>query len=136
MLGKEEIQKLIDTALAQRKYAYAPYSDFRVGAALLAENGAVYTGCNIENGAFTPTSCAERTAVCKAVSEGVRDFRAICVAGGKGADQPTEICPPCGVCRQVLLEFCQPDFEIILAVNREQYQVCRLDELVPMGFRL
>lgn len=136
MLGENQIQELIDTALAQRKFSYAPYSDFRVGAALLAHNGKIYTGCNIENSAYSPTNCAERTAVFKAVSEGVRDFQAICIAGGAGEGEPTGLCPPCGVCRQVLLEFCAPDFEIILAVNREQYEVYTLDELAPMGFRL
>lgn len=136
MLEKKEIQSLIDTALSQRKFAYAPYSDFRVGAALLAGNGEVYTGCNIENSAYSPTNCAERTAVFKAVSEGVREFSAICITGGPGEEEPSDFCPPCGVCRQVLLEFCGPDFEIILAVNREQYQVYTLDELVPAGFRL
>ena len=136
MLEKREIRSLIDTALAQRKSAYAPYSDFRVGAALLAGNGEVYTGCNIENSAYSPTNCAERTAVFKAVSEGVREFRAIRITGGPGEEEPSDFCPPCGVCRQVLLEFCDPDFEIILAVNREHYQVYTLDELVPAGFRL
>ena len=136
MLEKREIQSLVDTALSQRKFAYAPYSDFRVGAALLARNGEIYTGCNIENSAYSPTNCAERTAVFKAVSEGVREFRAICITGGPGEEDPSDFCPPCGVCRQVLLEFCDPDFEIILAVNREHYQVYTLDELVPAGFRL
>lgn len=136
MLEKSEVRRLIDTALSQRKFAYAPYSDFRVGAALLAGNGEIYTGCNIENSAYSPTNCAERTAVFKAVSEGVRDFRAICITGGPGEEEPSAFCPPCGVCRQVLLEFCDPDFEIILAVNRNQYQVYTLDELVPAGFRL
>ncbi len=136
MLEKSVIEALIDTALAQRNYAYAPYSDFRVGAALLTEDGAVYTGCNIENGAYSPTNCAERTAVFKAVSEGERAFRAICIAGGKGAEEPSKFCPPCGVCRQVLLEFCRPEFEVILAVSREQYEIYTLGELAPMGFQL
>lgn len=136
MLGEREVQTLIDMALSQRKFAYAPYSDFRVGAALLAGSGKIYTGCNIENSAYSPTNCAERTAVFKAVSEGERDFQAICVTGGRGKDEPSDFCPPCGVCRQVMLEFCPPDFEIILAVNRERYEVHRLDELVPKGFRL
>ncbi len=136
MLEKREIQSLIDTALSQREFAYAPYSDFRVGAALLTGSGEIYTGCNIENSAYSPTNCAERTAVFKAVSEGVRDFRAICITGGPGEKEPSDFCPPCGVCRQVLLEFCAPDFQIILAVNRERYQVYTLDELVPQGFRL
>lgn len=136
MLAEKDIQRLICAALKQRKYAYSPYSDFRVGAALLSHSGEIYTGCNIENSAYTPTNCAERTAIFKAVSEGVRDFRAICIAGGPGEKEPQDFCPPCGVCRQVMLEFCDSDFEIILAVNRERYQLYKLDELAPMGFRL
>lgn len=136
MLAEKEIQELISRALEARKNAYAPYSDFRVGAALLSDRGEIYTGCNIENSAYTPTNCAERTAFFKAVSEGVRGFRAICIAGGPGEREPEKPCPPCGVCRQVMLEFCGPDFEVILAVNGQQYEVYTLDRLVPMGFRL
>ena len=136
MLAEKEIQELISRALEARKNAYAPYSDFRVGAALLSDRGEIYTGCNIENSAYTPTNCAERTAFFKAVSEGVRSFRAICIAGGPGEREPEEPCPPCGVCRQVMLEFCGPDFEVILAVNGQQYEVYTLDRLAPMGFRL
>lgn len=135
-LKEAEIYQLIDTALAQRKFSYVPYSGFRVGAALFAQNGCVYTGCNIENGAYTPTNCAERTAFFKAVSEGVRDFKAICIVGGKGEEELTELCPPCGVCRQVMLEFCKPDFEIILAIDRERYKIVTLEELTPLGFQL
>lgn len=136
MLAEKEIQELISRALEARKNAYAPYSDFRVGAALLSDSGGIYTGCNIENSAYTPTNCAERTAFFKAVSEGVRGFRAICIAGGPGEREPEKPCPPCGVCRQVMLEFCGPDFEVILAVNGQQYEVYTLDRLAPMGFRL
>ena len=136
MLAEKEIQELISRALEVRKNAYAPYSDFRVGAALLSDSGGIYTGCNIENSAYTPTNCAERTAFFKAVSEGVRGFRAICIAGGPGEREPEKPCPPCGVCRQVMLEFCGPDFEVILAVNGQQYEVYTLDRLAPMGFRL
>ena len=136
MLAEKEIQELISRALEARKNAYAPYSDFRVGAALLSDSGEIYTGCNIENSAYTPTNCAERTAFFKAVSEGVRSFRAICIAGGPGEREPEELCPPCGVCRQVMLEFCGPEFEVILAVNGQQYEVYTLDRLAPMGFRL
>ena len=136
MLAEKEIQELISRALEARKNAYAPYSDFRVGAALLSDSGEIYTGCNIENSAYTPTNCAERTAFFKAVSEGVRSFRAICIAGGPGEREPEEPCPPCGVCRQVMLEFCGPDFEVILAVNGQQYEVYTLHRLAPMGFRL
>ena len=136
MLAEKEIQELISRALEARKNAYAPYSDFRVGAALLSDSGEIYTGCNIENSAYTPTNCAERTAFFKAVSEGVRSFRAICIAGGPGEREPEEPCPPCGVCRQVMLEFCGPEFEVILAVNGKQYEVYTLDRLAPMGFRM
>ena len=136
MLAEKEIQELISRALEARKNAYAPYSDFRVGAALLSDSGRIYTGCNIENSAYTPTNCAERTAFFKAVSEGVRSFRAICITGGPGEREPEKPCPPCGVCRQVMLEFCGPDFEVILAVNGQQYEVYTLDRLAPMGFRL
>ena len=136
MLAEKEIQELISRALEARKNAYAPYSDFRVGAALLSDSGEIYTGCNIENSAYTPTNCAERTAFFKAVSEGVRSFRAICIAGGPWEREPEEPCPPCGVCRQVMLEFCGPEFEVILAVNGQQYEVYTLDRLAPMGFRL
>lgn len=136
MLAEKEIQELISRALEARKNAYAPYSEFRVGAALLSDSGEIYTGCNIENSAYTPTNCAERTAFFKAVSEGVRSFRAICIAGGPGEREPEEPCPPCGVCRQVMLEFCGPEFEVILAVNGQQYEVYTLDRLAPMGFRL
>ena len=134
-MDKEMIQHLIDTALAQRKYSYTPYSGFKVGAALLAQNGAVYTGCNIENAAYGPSNCAERTAIFKAVSEGRRDFLAICVVGGL-EEGIQDMCPPCGVCRQVMLEFCNEDFQIILATDRENYEIHTLGELVPMGFKL
>lgn len=134
MMLKTEIQKLIEAAIAQLEYSYVPYSGFRVGAALLAQNGRVYTGCNIENAAYTPTNCAERTAFFKAVSEGVRDFRAICVVGGPQG-RLASYTPPCGVCRQVMMEFCRPEeFEIILAKSKEDYKVCTLKELLPQGF--
>lgn len=134
MMEKAQIQKLIGTAIAQLAYSYAPYSGFRVGAALLAKNGTVYTGCNIENAAYTPSNCAERTAFFKAVSEGVKEFDAICIVGGQEGIL-TEYTPPCGVCRQVMMEWCDPEaFDIILAVDTEHYQVFKLKELFPMGF--
>lgn len=129
-----QIKNLIQTAIRQLDFSYTPYSQFKVGAALLAENGRVYTGCNIENAAYTPTNCAERTAFFKAVSEGVLDFRAICIVGGKNGVL-TEYAPPCGVCRQVMMEFCDPEtFEVILAVDEETYQVYTLKEILPAGF--
>ena len=128
------IEKLIETAIAQLDYSYAPYSNFKVGAALLAKNGDIYTGCNIENAAYTPTNCAERTAFFKAVSEGVRDFQAICIVGGKDGVL-TEYAAPCGVCRQVMMEFCNPKtFQIILAIDKERYDIYTLEELLPQGF--
>lgn len=133
-LNKELIHQLIETALKQRDFSYAPYSGFKVGAALLAKNGTVYTGCNIENAAYTPTNCAERTAFFKAVSEGVKEFDAICVVGGKG-EKLTSYAAPCGVCRQVMMEFCNPEtFEIIVAISPEQYEIRTLKEFLPMGF--
>ena len=133
-MSETQIQELIETAIAQLAFSYTPYSHFKVGAALLAKNGQIYTGCNIENAAYTPTNCAERTAVFKAVSEGVKEFDAICVTGGKDG-VPTELTAPCGVCRQVMMEFCDPEtFEIILAVSTEEYQIFRLKDLLPMGF--
>ena len=128
------IEKLIDTAIEQLKFSYTPYSNFKVGAALLAKNGEIFTGCNIENASYTPTNCAERTAFFKAVSEGVREFRAICIVGGKDG-KLTEYTAPCGVCRQVMMEFCNPKtFKIILAVDKERYEIYTLEELMPLGF--
>lgn len=133
-MEREQMEELIGTALAQRRFSYAPYSGFKVGAALLAKSGKIYGGCNIENAAYSPTNCAERTAFFKAVSEGERGFEAICIAGGK-EDDPTDYTAPCGVCRQVMTEFCDPDtFQVILAVGKERYKVFSLSELAPMGF--
>lgn len=128
------IEKLIDTAIEQLKFSYTPYSNFKVGAALLTRSGEIYTGCNIENASYTPTNCAERTAFFKAVSEGVREFRAICIVGGKDG-KLTEYTAPCGVCRQVMMEFCDPKtFQIILAVDKERYEIYTLEGLMPLGF--
>lgn len=133
-LRKEEIERLIAAAADMRKRSYAPYSHYHVGAALLIGNGQIYTGCNIENAAYTPTICAERTAIFKAVSEGERDFRAIAVIGGAEGG-PTDYASPCGVCRQVMREFCSPEtFPVILAKNREEYVICTLAELLPRAF--
>ena len=133
-LEKSMISKLIETAMEQLKFSYTPYSNFKVGASLLTKNGQIYTGCNIENAAFTPTNCAERTAFFKAVSEGVKEFEAICIVGGKNGI-PTEYAAPCGVCRQVMMEFCDPKtFKIILAVSKDKYDVFTLKELLPLGF--
>ena len=130
----ESMEELIRLAMEAMKRAYTPYSGFKVGAALMTEDGKVYQGCNIENAAYTPTNCAERTAFFKAVSEGVKEFTAICVVGGMNKEL-TEYAPPCGVCRQVMMEFCNPkEFEIILAVDKEHYEVFLLKDLLPLGF--
>lgn len=128
-------ETLLSMAKDAMMKAYAPYSGFFVGAALLTKSGKVYTGCNIENGAFSPTNCAERTAFFKAVSEGERDFAAIAVVGGKGG-QITGLCSPCGVCRQVMQEFCGPDFLIYMGKENDGYEAISLKDLLPYGFVL
>ena len=132
--------ELVKTAIEMTNMSYVPYSHFHVGAALLDKNGKVWTGCNIENAAYGPSNCAERTAVFKAVSEGAREFEAIAVVGGpEGADGKAEIkdfCPPCGVCRQVLSEFCDRNFKIILANGKGEQKVFTLAELLPESFSL
>lgn len=134
MMQKELAKQMIKLAIEQLQYSYTPYSGFKVGAALLAKNGTFYTGCNIENASYTPTNCAERTAIFKAVSEGVREFDAICIVGGKEGVL-TEYAAPCGVCRQVMMEFCdKKTFQIILATSEEQYEIFTLEELFPLGF--
>lgn len=133
-MDERTIKKMIKTAMEQIRFSYAPYSDFKVGASLLSENGDIFTGCNIENAAYSPTNCAERTAFFKAVSQGVRDFQAICIVGGKSGNV-TEHITPCGVCRQVMMEFCNPEtFQIILATDEEHYRILTLKELLPLGF--
>ncbi len=125
---------LIWDALSGLKYSYAPYSNFKVSAALLTTSGKVYTGCNIENAAFSPGMCAERVAFAKAISSGEKGFEAIAIVGGmKG--RGTQMVFPCGVCRQVMEEFCEPEnFKIITATSAEKYDVYTLDELLPYGF--
>ena len=133
-LEKSMISKLIETAMEQLKFSYTPYSNFKVGASLLTKNGQIYTGCNIENAAYTPTNCAERTAIFKAVSEGVREFDTICIVGGKDGIL-TEYTAPCGVCRQVMMEFCDPKtFRIILENGGGKVRTFLLEELLPLGF--
>ena len=126
--------ELIEKAKQAMEKAYAPYSGFQVGAALLCADGSIYTGCNIENASFSPTICAERTAFAKAVSEGKRDFKAIAVCGGKGG-VITGLCTPCGVCRQVMAEFCKEDFQVIL-VKPDGYELRKLSQLLPDSFAL
>lgn len=125
-----DINLLAAEAIAAKERAYVPYSHFRVGAALLAKSGKIYRGCNIENAAYTPTNCAERTAFFKAVSEGELEFAAIAITGD--AD---DYVYPCGVCRQVMAEFCDPeDFQIVLVKNEAEQKVFSLKELLPGGF--
>ena len=124
--------ELIQAAVEARKMAYAPYSGFFVGAALLTKDGKVYMGCNIENASYTPTNCAERTAFFKAVSEGERDFTAIAIVGGKG-EELSALCAPCGVCRQVMTEFCGKDFRVLLGTP-ESFKAYSLEELFPLSF--
>lgn len=126
-------EKLIELAKVAMTHAYAPYSGYKVGAALLCADGTVYQGCNIENAAYGPTNCAERTAVFKAVYDGHRDFIAIAVCGGKDG-VITGSFPPCGVCRQVLREFCADDFQIYIA-GKDTYQTVTLTQLLPYSFQ-
>lgn len=126
--------ELCELAVEARNNSYSPYSDYRVGAALLTKSGKVFTGCNIENSAFSPTVCAERTAIFKAVSEGEKDFSKIAIAGGKKGETLNETISPCGVCRQVMAEFCKPDFEILLVKSEKEYTKTTLGELIPLAF--
>lgn len=125
-------EKLVELAKEAMTHAYAPYSGCKVGAALLCADGSVYQGCNIENAAFGPTICAERTAIFKAVYDGHRDLTAIAICGGKDG-QITGLFPPCGVCRQVMGEFCGPDFTLYL-VDEQGYQTHTLGQLLPLSF--
>lgn len=133
-LDEKTIESLIEKAFEMMNFSYVPYSRYTVGAALLAKNGNIYTGCNIENISFGATNCAERTAVFKAVSEGVKDFKAIAIAGGPGKII-TDYCTPCGICRQVLKEFCDDDFIFILAKSRSEYKIFSMNEILPLGFK-
>ena len=143
-LTLEEKKELIRMALAAREKAYVPYSDFMVGAALRAKDGRIFTGCNVENAAFTPTSCAERTALFKAVAEGVTEFTDIAVVGSRRGEVNEQItspcgeaedyCPPCGVCRQALFEFGGPELNVIMAKTPEDFIERSMDELLPFGF--
>lgn len=128
-------RELVNIALEARKMAYTPYSHHKVGAALLTKDGKVYRGCNIESASYTPTNCAERTAFFKAVSEGERDFEAIAIVGGFEDSDKLGLCAPCGVCRQVMMEFCNPKtFEIILMDENQKLHTYTLEEILPLGF--
>ncbi len=127
-------EKLVELAKEAMTHSYSPYSGYKVGAALLCSDGTVYQGCNIENGAYGPTICAERTAIFKAVYDGHRDFEAIAICGGKDG-VITGRFPPCGVCRQVMREFCRDDFKILM-IEPEGYELVTLKELLPYSFSL
>jgi cytidine deaminase len=134
LVSRSVIKNLIREAITAMEHAYTPYSDFKVGSALLTAKQKIYTGCNIENASFTPTNCAERTAFFKAISEGEKDFAAIAIVGGKDG-VISDYCPPCGVCRQVIREFVDPRrFIVILAKSEDDYLVYFLEELLPMSF--
>lgn len=134
-MTEDQIKELIKIAVAARKNSYSPYSHYQVGAALLATDGQVFPGCNIENAAYTPTNCAERTAFFKAVSVGVRDFTAIAIVGSPEGDEITQYSYPCGVCRQVMMEFCDPEvFQVIIARSLEEYEIRALKDFLPEGF--
>lgn len=126
--------ELIKLSLDVRKMSYAPYSNYAVGAALLTDSGKIYTGCNIENASYGATNCAERTAFFKAVSEGERRFSAIAITGGIVGQDPVDYAYPCGVCRQVMQEFTNSDFLVIVGISDTDYRVYRLDELLPFSF--
>ena len=136
-ITQETITHLIQQALQARRHSYAPYSDFQVGAALLAADGTVYTGVNVENASYPAGVCAEKTALSKAVSEGQRQFTAIAVAGGHRQEDSTALrdyCPPCGVCRQFLSEFCAASFTVITARSVTDYRTYTLADLLPCSF--
>ena len=133
-MEKAEIQALIRKAFEGQQFAYTPYSHFRVGAALRAKDGRVYTGCNIENAGYTPTNCAERTALFKAVSEGVREFDAIAIVGSRQGEVNTLVTGPCGVCRQALYEFGGDALTVIMAKTEDDDIVTTLGALLPYGF--
>lgn len=133
-LEESVIKDLIEKAISMLDFAYVPYSNYTVGAALLSKDDKIFTGCNIENAAFGPSNCAERTAFFKAVSEGVKTFKAIAVVGGP-SKKITDYCSPCGVCRQVMREFCDDDFIIISAKSKDDYRLYTLKDLLPQSFK-
>lgn len=137
-MKEPDYKNLIQSAKEERKNAYAPYSGFTVGAALLCNDGKIYTGCNVENASYPVGACAERTAVLKAVSDGEQSFCAIAIVGGNKDEQDvfSQYCTPCGMCRQLLSEFCNGDFIIISAISCEDYKIFTLNELLPFGFSL
>ena len=134
-LTEQKINQLVELALRARERAYVPYSHFRVGACLMSKNGTLYCGCNIENAGYTPTNCAERTAVFKAVSEGCRKLSAIAIVGGL-KDGECDYTYPCGICRQVIAEFAEQGCVIVVAKNKQEYRMYSVEELLPETFHL
>ena len=134
-MKNDAFSTLVEKALSARESSYSPYSGFAVGAALLCADGSIYTGANIENSSYTPTVCAERVAFFSAVHDGKREFSAIAIVGGRSGEPVSEFCYPCGVCRQVMSEFCKGDFKIVL-FDGERSRVLTLDELMPCRFDL
>ena len=134
-MNSEKVSLLVEKAIQARESCYAPYSKFAVGAALLCADGTIYTGANIENASYTPTVCAERVAFFTALHNGHRDFSAIAIVGGESGKPVSEYCPPCGVCRQVMGEFCKGDFKVILSDGKAP-RVMTLDEIFPSRFDL
>lgn len=132
-MNEETLNKLVKEALLARKQSYCPYSGYAVGAALLTKEGRIYTGANIENASYTPTVCAERIAFFSAIHNGERNFGAIAVVGGRFDEKVNSYCPPCGVCRQVMAEFCAPDFKVVLFDGKDK-RVLTIGELLPEIF--
>lgn len=133
-MGNLPIKELIQIALDARKNAYAPYSHYQVGAALLSSDGTIYSGCNIENASYGATNCAERTAFFSAVSEGKRDFLAIAIAGGLEGEEISDYAVPCGICRQIMQEFSRDNFQLIVAKSTEDFRQYPFSEILPFGF--
>lgn len=135
-ISQKSVDKLTAAAIAARNFAYAPYSNFAVGAALLTSDDKIFTGCNIESASFSATNCAERTAFFKAISEGEKNFKAIAVVGGPKNSPIQKFCPPCGTCRQVMSEFCNPNEFFIILFDGTNHKIYTLNEILPHNFVL
>lgn len=137
LVGYGKVKNLIAKTLEIRKNAYAPYSDFYVGAVLLTKSGKIYTGTNVENSSYPVGLCAERNVFSHAVSDGEREFELLVIAGGRADENPYNLknyCSPCGMCRQFMNEFCPSDFMIIIAKSTDEYRACTMSELLPVSF--
>ena len=133
---KEEIKTLINTAMKMREKAYCPYSNYSVGVALLSADGEIFVGCNVENASSPAGICAERVAFSSAVASGKKRFKAIAICGGKSGEKSTDFAYPCGICRQVMTEFCASDFKVIVACDIDNFKIYSLDEIIPYPFIL